>query len=155
CRSTDAELIISLLDLPRCDVVRHSHVIPHEILKYDSDTLPEILQVVFTQVNAVEQNLAGGNVIHSSHQLDDGCFPVPICPHEGDPFARFQAKINVLQYRSGFSGISEGNIPEFKSFPNRPRTRQASRLRKNLGPNREEFNQIREEQRMVSNMRKC
>src|SRR5579864_6685494 len=70
-RGTDSEFIVPLVNQARCDVIRHSHVITDKILKDHSNILPEVLDVVFTQVNAVKQDLAGRDVIQSSHQLDD------------------------------------------------------------------------------------
>jgi hypothetical protein len=43
-----------------CDILSRCHFVAHEVLKDDTDLRVEIGQIVFTEVNAIEQNLTFG-----------------------------------------------------------------------------------------------
>ena len=106
------------------------------------------------KIDSVEQDLPGGHFVQPGHQLDDRRFSLAVRSDQRDSLARFQPEIDVVQHRLVLPGIAERNIPEFESLANWPRARQAVRLGVNLRLHAKEFDQVREEQGVIGNMRK-
>ena len=50
--------LLRLFDAADADIFRCGHLVAHEILEDDADFLPQVVEVVFAQIDAVEQDLA-------------------------------------------------------------------------------------------------
>ena len=59
-------------DAAYLDIFASGHFIAHEVLKDDADFSMQVVQVVFAQVDTIEQNLAFGRIVEPGDELDDG-----------------------------------------------------------------------------------
>jgi hypothetical protein len=71
-----------------CDVFARRHFVAHEVLKDDSDLRMQIGQIVFAEVDAIEQNLTFGWIVETRDQLDDGGFPLAVLTNQSHAFSR-------------------------------------------------------------------
>ena len=90
----------------------HEHLTPaalHErVLREDSsiglvtiyrtiEVLAELGEIVLAQVDAVDQNLAGGHLVEAHHQADEGGLAGAGVAHDGHRLARLDGEGDVLQ----------------------------------------------------------
>jgi hypothetical protein len=54
---------VRVFDPANPDILGHGHLVMHEILKNDADLLPQVFQVVFSEINSIEQYLAFRGVV--------------------------------------------------------------------------------------------
>src|ERR1700733_5649500 len=66
------------LDAAYRDIFAGGHFIAHEVLKYHPDLRVQIGQIVFTQVNAIEQDAAFGGIVKSGDQLHQSGFTLAV-----------------------------------------------------------------------------
>ena len=52
--------IVDLFDAPDGDVFARRHLVAHEVLEDDANLAIQVVQVIFAQVDSVEQNLPFG-----------------------------------------------------------------------------------------------
>ena len=75
----------------------------------------QIVEVVFAQVDAVEQDLAFGGIVEARDQLDDGGFALAVFADQGDALAGPSVKLKLLEDAPVGPGIGEGDIAEFEA----------------------------------------
>src|ERR1039457_7027215 len=94
----DPKCVISLADLTDGDVFRDGHLVACKVLEDDANLLPQILQVVLTEIYTVQEDLPSSRIVQTREQLHDGCLPLPILPNQSDSRRRFQVKTDVVEY---------------------------------------------------------
>ncbi len=67
------------------------------ILQDDGEVLAERVQIVLAQVDAVDQNLAGGDVVEAHHQAGEGGFAGAGVAYDGDRLAGLDGEGDVFQ----------------------------------------------------------
>src|SRR5580692_35742 len=99
--------MIDFLDAPHRDVFTSCHLISHEILKNNAKLTMQIFEIVFSQVDAIEQNLPLGRVIEACNQLDDGRLPLPIFANQRQSLRWTQLKVYAVQNQPRIPWILE------------------------------------------------
>ncbi len=59
----DAAYIVNVSDVTKANVFAHGHVIGAKILEDDADVLPQVCKVDFADVDTINEDLSGGDVI--------------------------------------------------------------------------------------------
>ena len=78
-------------DAAHGDVFARRHLIAHEVLKDDADLRVQVVQIVFAQVDAIEQNLAFGRIVEPGNELDDRGLALAVFANQGHALARAAA----------------------------------------------------------------
>src|SRR5580658_3954155 len=141
----------NLVDEPYTNVFPRRHFITHEILEDHADFAIEIFQVIFAEIDSVEQDLPLRRVIKASEEFDNGGLALAVFTDQRDSLLGVKMKVESLQHQTRASRIPEGNIAKFEPASNGPWRGQGVRLRRNLGLHLEEGDQISQEQCLVSN----
>ena len=81
----------------------------HVVLERHPEELPQPGDVVVTVVDAVELDAAGGRVVETREQLDQGGLAGPVLAHDRHPLAGTQANVEVPQDGAFGAGIFEGH----------------------------------------------
>src|ERR1039458_4399380 len=76
-------------------VLASRHFVFHEVLKDDSDLGVQIVQVVFTKINSVQQNLPFSGIVEPRNQLDDGGFALAVFANQCDALVSVQGESEV------------------------------------------------------------
>src|SRR5579864_5149114 len=139
------ENIVRSFNPSHANVFGGGHVITHEILKDGSDFVPQRVQVIIAEIDAIEENFAFRGIVEASEKLGEGGFSLAVFSYEGYPLVRLDHEIDAAQHRLGISGIGEGNIPKFDTAPNRPRRQNGSRPCSNSRLHSKEVQQVSHE----------
>src|SRR5579883_271936 len=148
-RAQQRPRIVQLLDLTHADVLARRQIIAHEILKDDTDLPVQILQVVLTQIHAIQQNLPGGGIIEPRQELDEGSLALAVLTHQRHAFARCDAEVEVAQHQTLRLRIPKAHLAEFESVADRAWRGQGPRDTPDPRPNREELHQVGEKESLV------
>ena len=89
--------IIDLLNTAHSNVLACRHFVSHEILKNNADLPVEIVEVVFSKVDSIQQHLTFERVVKPGKQLDDSCFSLAVFSNQRDPFAATELKIQSIK----------------------------------------------------------
>src|SRR4029077_15407517 len=152
-RDLQKRQIIDLSDPPDGDVFPCRHLVPHEILKDDTDLTVEILKAVFAKVNSIQQHLSLDWIVKLRHQLNQGSLALTILPNQSDTLAGSQGYVQTVQHESRRARVSERHIAKFESPPDRARSRESIWLGTDCRPHFKEGQQVREEERLIRNAR--
>ena len=68
--SLDASPVGEVFDFAKANVFFGQQLIAHVVLEDDADLFAQVFNVVFAQVDAVEEDLAGGGIVKPGQQLD-------------------------------------------------------------------------------------
>ena len=120
------------------DVFARRHLVAHEVLEDDADLRVQIVQVVFAQIDAIEQNLAFGRIVEPRDELDDGGLALAVFADERDALAGAEGEVEVAEDAAVGARIGEGDVAEFKAARDRlgrgqsvrPWTRRAASSRR-------------------------
>ncbi len=85
------------VDAAHGNIFSDRHVVAHEILKDDADFAPPIFQVVFPEVDAVEEDRSGGGVVQTRQKFGDRRLALAVLADQGDALVGLQAKIDIAQ----------------------------------------------------------
>ncbi len=134
---------------PIGDVLAGRHLITHEVLEDDPDFAVKIFQVVFAEIDAVEQHLSISRIVKASDQLHDSRLALAVFSDERDPLAGMQMKVQPIQNQARTSGIAERNVAKLESAKDGARRRQRIRLRRDRRTHFEKCDQVGEEQCLI------
>ncbi len=115
-------------DAAHCDVFARGHFVAHEVLKDDADLGVQIGQVVFAQVDAIEQNLAFGRIVEARDQLDDGGLSLAVLADQSHALSGAEREIEIAENAPVRAWIGERDVAKFKAAHDRARRGQAVRL---------------------------
>ncbi len=73
-RFFNALLIIQIFDLPKANIFPHAELVAHVVLEDYPKPLMQGFQIVFTQVDTIQQDLPLSRVIKPGEQLDQRGF---------------------------------------------------------------------------------
>ena len=92
------------------------------ILQHDAEKVPQILEIDFANVHAIEQNLAALNIVEAQQELDDGGLAGAGMADDGERMPGLDAEGNVAQnpvffFRSCAAVVGEPDIAELDFAP--------------------------------------
>src|SRR5580700_8355641 len=96
-RLVEKKKIIKLLDTAHRNILTRRHLVPHEVLKNNADFPVEVLEVVLSKIDTIQQHLPFDGIVKAGEQLDDGCFALTIFSDQCDPLARVKLKVQSIQ----------------------------------------------------------
>src|SRR4051794_36053816 len=82
----DRHAVLDVVDIADTDVLAGAELVGRVVLKHHPELLAELLRVVFTDVDAVDQDAAGGGIVEPAEQLDDGRFARAVLANERHGF---------------------------------------------------------------------
>ena len=92
-----AQVGVGDLLVAEADVSGDGSAEQERVLEDDGEVLAQREQIVLAQVDAVEQDLAGGHVVEAHHQAGEGGFPGAGVPHDGHRLAGFDDEGDVFE----------------------------------------------------------
>ncbi len=149
CCRTYPERVLTLFNFPHRDVFRSRHVVAHEVLEDHTGFSPQVFQVVFAQIHAIQQNLPRGWIVQSREQFHDRRLALPVFSDQSQTLAALQVKTHVAEHQTRVPGISEGNVAELEALQDWPRHRQRVRFRGDRRLHRKKVQQVRHEERLI------
>ena len=115
-----ARLVRHGIDLPEADVLPHRQVVVDEILQDNAQGLPQIVDIVFSQVHPIQQYSAPGRVVEPGEKLDQGGLARAVGAHHGQGLARLQLEVQVLQHQGVCAGVREAHLLQDDTRGQRP-----------------------------------
>ena len=92
------------------DVVGHRVVEQVHMLGDQGVLLAQLAQAIFTDVDAVQQDLPLLDIIETGQQAGDGALARAGAPHQGHRFTRLDLEADVVQRRGILGRVAEGDI---------------------------------------------
>src|SRR5207302_8343190 len=102
----DRSSVREFLDFSHRNVFASGHLVPHELLEDHTYFSIQVFQVVFAQVNSVEQNLPFARIVQSCDELYDGGFALSVLTDQGHSLSRAQIEIQPVNHHAVSSGIA-------------------------------------------------
>ena len=79
-------LVGEVFDFAKSNVFFGKQLIAHVVLEDDADLFAQVFDVVFAEIDAVEEDLSGGGIVKAGEQLDQGGFSGSIFADKGNFF---------------------------------------------------------------------
>ena len=67
------------------------------VLQNHGEVLPQVVEIVFAQIDAIEQNLPRGHFVEAHHQAGERGLSRPRVAHDGHRVPRLDGEGNILQ----------------------------------------------------------
>lgn len=100
----DAVVVCEEIDFAEADVFAGEHIEADVVLENDADFAADFGWGVVAEVDAVEEDLAGGGVVEAGEEFDDGGFSGAVFADEGDFLAGFEVEGDVVEDGVGRPG---------------------------------------------------
>src|SRR5271155_1403441 len=140
---------MNLLDTAHGNILAGRHLVPHEVLKNNADLAVQVLEVVLSEIDAIQKHLPFGGIVKPGEQLDDGRFSLAVFADQRDPLSRMEMEIQSIQNQARISGIAKSNIAEFESANNRSGRGQGVWFRRDRRPHLKKSDQVGQKQRLI------
>src|SRR4029077_8861648 len=98
---------VDMFYAPDGDVFAGGHLIAHEILEYDANLAVEVVQVVFAQVDSIEQNLSFHRVIKTGQEFGHRRLSLTVFADQSYTLSRPQNEIQAVENEAGASRIAK------------------------------------------------
>ena len=130
-------------------------VVAHEVLEDDAHAAAQLLEVVFAEVVAVEQDAALVRVVEPGQQLHQRRLAGAVLADQRHHLARLQGEAEMADRPALGAGIDEADILEHEAVADRMRERPRIGRRQDLRPRLEEGEQVVEIERLPRHRREA
>ena len=112
----DARTIFARLDASDRDVLGSRECVAHEVLEDHADVRAQLLEIVFAQIMAIEQDAAFVRVVEPRQQLDQCRLAGAVLADEREHFAGLQRERKLAHGPALGARITETDVLEHESL---------------------------------------
>ena len=143
------EIVTSGIDLADRNVLVEGEVVADEVLEYHADRLPERREIVFAEVDPVEQNAPLGRIVEACHQLGERRLARAVLTDQRNPLMRSALQVDVPDRPAIRPRIAKADVLEDEPGLDGSRHRPGAGRGRDVGPDLEKEKEVAEVERLL------